>query len=109
MKEVFRHHDHTMVALYQEILEAEGIPVMFRNLHLAMCGLATIPITEFYPNICVIDEEDYERAREVMRRVIHEAVGPEVECPACGEKNPGNFELCFSCQGDLGEGGVLGP
>lgn len=101
MKEIFRHRDHTMVALYKEILEAEGIPVMFRNLHLAMGGLSSIPITEFYPNICVIHEEDYERAWEVMQRAMHEnAVGSdlEVECGACGEKNPGNFDFCFSCQ-----------
>lgn len=59
MKELFRHKDHAMVAYYKSVLEAKGIPVMLRNEYLAMSGLAEIPIPEFYPNICVMNDEDY--------------------------------------------------
>jgi hypothetical protein len=86
------------------MLEAEGIPVMFRNLHLAMSGLSEIPIAEFYPNICVMRDEDFLSAWEVLRRAMHEnAVGSdrEVESGGCGEKNPGNFDFCFSCREEL--------
>ena len=104
MRELFRHRDHTVVGYYKSLLEAEGIPVMFRNEYLAMSGLTEIPITEFYPNICVMHDDDYPRAWEVMRRAMHEdARNSELElpCPSCGEANPGNFDLCFSCSAPL--------
>ncbi|NNC88343.1 MAG: DUF2007 domain-containing protein [Akkermansiaceae bacterium] len=105
MKELFRHRDHTLVSYYRGLLEAEGIPVIMRNEYLAMSGLTEIPITEFYPNICVLHDEDYERAWKVMRRAIHENArgsDTEVTCAECGESNPGNFEVCFSCGKALG-------
>ena len=105
MRELFRHRDHTLVSYYKELLEAAGIKVLVRNEYLAMSGLSEIPITEFYPNICVLDDEDYERAWQVMHEAMHEsAVGADQEqiCPHCGETNPGNFEICFSCGKEIG-------
>jgi hypothetical protein len=28
----------------------------------------------------------------------------EIDCSGCGEKNPGNFELCWSCGAEMDEG-----
>ncbi len=95
-----------MVAYYRQILEAEGIAVMYRNEHLTMSGLSEIPIPEFYPNLCVMNDEDYSRAREILQKVIHEDgqnSDKEVKCPSCGEMNPGNFDFCFACEGALGD------
>ncbi len=91
MRELYRHKDHSMVAYYKQLLEAAGIPVMLRNEHLTMTGLSEIPIPEFYPNICVINDSDYEKAWEIMRIAIHENAmnsDEEVTCAACGEANP---------------------
>lgn len=107
MRELYRHRDHSLVAYYKQLLEAEGIAVMLRNEHLTMTGLSEIPIPEFYPNICVLNDEDYERAWHIMRKAMHENAehsDEEVVCPSCGEVNPGNFDVCFSCQGDLHQG-----
>lgn len=104
MKELYRHKDHATVAYYKSILESEGIPIMLRNEHLATTGLAEIPIPEFFPNICVMNDEDYERAWEIMKRTMEtNSVDSELEvvCGECGEVNPGNFDMCFSCEADL--------
>ena len=104
MKELFRHRDHTIVGYYKSLLEAEGIPIMLRNEYLTMSGLTEIPITEFYPNICVLHDEDYPRAWEVMHRAIHKDAKDadlEVPCHTCGETNPGNFDICFACASPL--------
>ncbi len=29
------------------------------------------------------------------------APGPEITCPSCGEPVPGNFEVCWSCGGEM--------
>ena len=100
MKELYRHKDHSTVAYYRSILESEGIPTMLRNEHTTMAGLSDIPIPEFYPNICVMNDEDYPKAWEIMKRIMEtNSVDSEVDvsCLSCSEINPGNFDICFSC------------
>ena len=101
MKELYRHKDHSIVVYYKTILESEGIPIMLRNEHVTMAGLSEIPIPEFYPNICVMNDEDYPQAWEIMKRTMdNNSIGAEIDviCEECGEINPGNFDMCFSCE-----------
>lgn len=103
MKEVFRHHEYIRVSHFRDLVEAAGIPTMLRNEHLVH-GVVEIPITEFYPNLCVMNDDDYEAAWTIIRDALEaEKVHPgeDVKCPQCGEPNPGNFAECFSCQSAL--------
>lgn len=107
MKELFRERDFTKVGYFQSVLESEGIATIIRNKHLTMSGLTEIPIPEFFPALCVMDEADYPRAMKIIRqRIIENAVNADIEvrCPACGETNPGNFDLCWSCGLELANG-----
>jgi hypothetical protein len=104
MKELFRERDYTKVGYFESVLEAEGIPTIVRNKHLTMSGLTEIPIPEFFPALCVIEDADYERAMEIIRRHLtenSEGADREVTCPSCGEANPGNFDICWACGEDL--------
>ena len=99
MKEIFRHRELIYVKQYADILEEAGVPTMIRN-DLAMSGLTEIPIPEFYPNLCV-NEEDAVKAVEILNSHadrMSEGAEEEVACAACGEVNPGNFDVCYSCQ-----------
>ncbi|GEM_PF-425147 len=100
MKELFREQDYTKVGYFQSVIEAEGIATIVRNKHLTMSGLTEIPIPEFFPALCVVDDTDYPRAMEIIRHQITEnskGADLEIECPACSEINPGNFDICWSC------------
>jgi hypothetical protein len=106
MKELFRERDYTKVGYFESVLEAEGIPTIVRNKHLTMSGLTEIPIPEFFPALCVIDDEDYEPAMGIIRKHLTEnsvGVEREVKCPSCGETNPGNFDVCWSCGAEFAE------
>ena len=64
----------------------------------AQSGIGEIPFTEAYPQVWVMDDEQYLRAKSIVReykvaptehRVIH--------CPECDEENPLNFGVCWNC------------
>ena len=77
---------------------------MIRNEHTTTSGVTEIPIPDLYPNLCVIYDEDYQRAWEILNIAIKENaenMNKEITCSSCGEVNPGNFEICFACGADL--------
>ncbi len=100
MKELFRERDITRVSYYKAVLEGFGIPTMIRNEHLTMSGLSEIPIPEFFPALCVLNDDDYPKAVEIIRDHVtgsDTSSEEEVPCAACGELNPANFGSCWSC------------
>lgn len=103
MKEVFRNHELIRVSHFRDLVEAAGIPTMLRNEHLVH-GVVEIPIPEFYPNLCVLNDEDYQAAWTIIHDALEkekEGPGEDLMCGECGEMNPGNFAECFACQKPL--------
>lgn len=89
--------------LILDLLRESFIRAEVRNENLV--GLAgLLPESATLPTIWVANDGDWERGRAVVeeyeaRRA--EQTPPDVACPACGEDNPGNFELCWSCRAEL--------
>jgi len=83
------------------LLQQEGIEVHVFNEN-AQSGVGQLPVAEALPELWVDDETDWERAEEVVRRF---EAAPHIQatlhCAACGEDNPGNFQLCWSCGASL--------
>jgi len=101
MKEIFRHRDFTLVSQYRDVLEREGISTFIRNENLSS---TEVSILEFFPNLCIVNEEDFASALKILKEYearAAEAMNVEIDCSECGEKNPGTFEVCFSCQEPL--------
>jgi hypothetical protein len=72
MKEVFRDCDPTRVDLRRSLLEAAGLRCFVRNAatHNAIVGglaVAFFPLPEFFPTLCIVDDEDYAEAMEILR------------------------------------------
>lgn len=103
MKEIFRDKSTVTVGHYKSILEDAGILVMVRNESLA---LTEVPIPVFFPALCVMNDDDAERAIEILRayqaKEKEVAAGEDEICSKCSEPNPPNFETCWSCSEVLG-------
>ena len=77
MKELFRERDPARVGFYQSLLEAEGIPTHVRNRDLAT-GMGTeVLIPEFFPALCVVNDEDYGRAVEFLKEATEGEPAPD--------------------------------
>ena len=100
---MFRHHEFIRVSQFRDLVESAGIPTMLRNEHTSH-GVIEVPIPEFYPNLCVLNDDDYAEAWEIINKVIQSEKtnpGDDLICGHCGERNPGNFGECFNCQKPL--------
>ena len=102
MKELFRERDFSIVGYYQSVLESEGIATFVRNQNATTMMGTEIPIPEFFPALCVVNDEDYDKAMAIIKdrhESNNQAAGSEEwACPSCNESNPGNFDICWSCE-----------
>jgi hypothetical protein len=72
MKELFRERDPSRVGYDQSLLEASGIQTHVRNRDLVTTMGVEVPIPEFFPALCVVDDEDYDAAIEFLREVAED-------------------------------------
>ena len=94
----FSHRERPQAFLFRELLEKEGIACLLRNAQLAS-ALGEIPFIECYPELWVLDDEVYPRARLLLDgwlRTDAPTAGPWV-CPGCGEQLEGQFGSCWKC------------
>lgn len=83
-----------------DLLAHRGIRARVLNAN-ASSVAGELPIDQAMPQIWVDDPADAARARAVIEEFVRTPAGPVKKCPACGEENPGSFELCWSCGSGL--------
>lgn len=97
MHRLYRAADLPEAHLILGMLAAAGIEARLGNQH-ARGGMGEIPFTETYPEIWVTEHTDLARARGIVQAYEHPAGPAKVRrCRACGEDNPGGFEICWQC------------
>ncbi len=98
MRDVFSHHDFTLVGHYKGVLDEAGIPCFIRN-EGSLNQLTAMPDNLSLPALAVTNDEDYDRAIELLRAFMQapEPSTADWKCAKCGETVPGNFDSCWKC------------
>jgi hypothetical protein len=97
MKKVTSADTVVMISHYKNILEAEGIPCQVRNEHLNQI-YGEMPFTEVWPELWVLKDIDYDRAKQLIdAAIIEESPRSPWRCGSCGEENEGQFAACWNC------------
>src|SRR5512145_3206486 len=84
--------------LLRQMLEREGIACLLRNEEL-FAAMGEIPFIECLPELWVVDDEVYPRARMLVDgwlQTDEHKTEPWV-CPGCGERLEGQFGACWKC------------
>lgn len=82
---------------FRNLLQAEGIASEIRNEHLGGI-LGEMPFAETWPQLWVVSDLDYERAKQLIDdSVLDESPSEPWRCGKCGEENEGQFAACWSC------------
>ncbi len=86
------------LAILKRMLETARIASMIRNENLAG-GVGEIPFTECYPELWLLDANDYPRAMEVLKSWRDAIARPTAVwvCPGCDEVLDGQFSACWQC------------
>ena len=104
MKQVYLAANPIEANVLAELLRVEGIQAIVQGEHLyAIRGV--VPMS--YPTVWVIEDEDYDRARELaleFDRAQRAATGQDAQvpwqCSECGEVIEGHFDQCWQCGAD---------
>ena len=85
--------------MFKDMLAEEGIKCLVKNDRLS-AGIGEIPFVECFPELWVIDDEVYPRARLLLDGWL--AGGSDEgaalwTCAHCGEQSPQQFSVCWSC------------
>ena len=98
MKQVFVSQHVVEAEMHQEQLEQAGIRCMIKNQRAS--GLAgEIPFVEVFPEVWVLDDQDYDRARQLLddqATALPSHHGHWI-CHGCSERHEAQFAVCWSC------------
>jgi hypothetical protein len=94
----FSFGGNAQAGLMKDLLEQDGILCVIRNDSLSNL-LGEIPFTNCYPELWVIHDQDYPKAKEVLDSWMNQPnqVAASWECPNCGEIIEGQFAACWKC------------
>lgn len=93
----FSFADRAEAGLLKELLEREGVTCLVRNEQL-FAALGEIPFLECFPELWVVDDEVWPRARMLLDNWLkNEENAASWSCPSCEETLEGQFGACWKC------------
>ena len=89
--------DRAQAGLLKELLAREGVECIIRNEQL-FAALGEIPFLECFPELWVVDDDVWPRARTLVDNWLKEDVNLcDWVCRKCGERLEGQFGACWKC------------
>ena len=94
----FKIGENAQAGLVKDLLEKDGISCVIRNDKLST-ALGMVPFTECYPELWVLNDQDYAKAKEVLDSWLNprNQLANSWKCSNCGETIEGQFTSCWKC------------
>jgi hypothetical protein len=100
LKRIYNAANLPEAHILADVLAQRGIRVRILNAN-ASGAIGELPVDAAAPQLWLEDERNEARARQVIEEFLGASPGTPKRCPACGEENPGSFDLCWSCGRNL--------
>ncbi len=97
MRKIFVSQNLMEVEMLKDRLDQVGIPCTIKNQRASSLA-GEVPFAEVFPELWVLRDEHYERARELLEEqpVVGEKGSPWI-CSGCGEQHSSEFTACWKC------------
>lgn len=98
MKKVYSSDSYYLVGHLRQLLESHHIECITKNEYL-LGGAGELPPTECWPELWIIEDFQYDKARELVAEFLSAPPGSDTawRCPQCGESLEGQFTACWHC------------
>jgi hypothetical protein len=98
MKKVYSSDSYFLVGHLRQLLESQHIRCVTKNEYL-LGGAGELPPTECWPELWIVDDFQYEKARKLVEDFLAAppAGASEWCCVECGEPLEGQFTACWRC------------
>lgn len=96
MRKIYTHENRILVSNAQNILEINGIATYLKN-EFSAGAMGEIAPLETWMEVWVVNNEDYEKACELIANAISPANAIDWVCQYCKETNDASFEICWQC------------
>ncbi len=98
MLKLFVSNSLIEVETRKEVLDQEGILCTIKNQQGSSLA-GEVPFAEVFPELWVINNDDYSRAKEVLENWsdISSEKASTWTCSGCGEQHTGEFTTCWKC------------
>ncbi|NJR71644.1 MAG: DUF2007 domain-containing protein [Gammaproteobacteria bacterium] len=97
MKRVYTAPNLPDAHLLRDLLRQAGIAAHVFNENAASL-IGFVPVSSSQPQVWIAQRHQESHAKDIIADYQNRAVDVSVwHCHACGESNPGEFELCWQC------------
>jgi hypothetical protein len=98
MKKIFVSQSLLEVEMRKERLEQAGIRCMIKNQRSSSLA-GEIPFTEVFPELWVVQDDDYDLARQLLEEglILLPSNQDSWTCVGCGERHESQFGTCWKC------------
>jgi len=96
VKKIYTSPEQYQLGQIISMLEEDGIAHVIRNEFLSG-ALGELPPHECWPQIWIVHEEDYEKARAIVDQASAAITDLGQWRCDCGEENEGTFGSCWKC------------
>ena len=98
MEQVFVSQNLFEVEVRKERLEEAGIRCTIKNQRSSSLA-GEIPFTEVFPELWVIQDEDADRAKQILEEGLVSLPSNQDTwvCAGCGERHESQFGTCWNC------------
>ena len=98
MKKVYSSDSFYLVGLLRQLLEDQHIKCITKNEYL-LGGAGELPPTECWPELWIVEDFQYEKARDLVEGFLATPAGGVTEwsCAECGERLEAQFTACWRC------------
>lgn len=97
MKKIYSNENNFIVHNVKNLVEGYGIDVFMKN-EFVQGAIGEVPSIAAWPELWVVDDNDFDKARDIVNAAQHNANTVDWICNHCAEANDASFDVCWNCQ-----------